>query len=53
MEFAWKDEVQRNGLEKSSLKRVVWKFIRTRVLLDIVLYLASLTFGFLGPVINF
>ena len=50
IEHMWKDEVLRNGLEKASLKRVVWKFIRTRALLDIFLYLLSLSFGFLGPV---
>lgn len=48
----WKDEVDRNGLEDASLKRVIWKFTRSRVLLNIILYLTSLVFGFAGPVIT-
>ena len=50
MEHMWKDEILRNGIKKASLQNVVWKFIRTRVILDVFLYLISLSFGFLGPV---
>ncbi|XP_023492684.2 ATP-binding cassette sub-family C member 12 isoform X6 [Equus caballus] len=32
----WEEEVDRMGPEKASLGRVVWKFQRTRVLMDIV-----------------
>ena len=46
----WKAEVHQKGLLKASLKYVVWKFIRTRVLFDMFLYLVSLSLGFLGPV---
>lgn len=48
----WKNEVNRHGMEDASLKRVVWKFTRSRVLVNIVLYLTSLVFGFMGPVMH-
>ena len=47
----WSDEVKRNGLEDASLKKVIWKFTRSRVLVNIILYLTSLIFGFAGPVV--
>lgn len=46
----WKDEVKNHGVEEASLKRVAWKFSRTRILVNIILYLSSLVFGFMGPV---
>jgi hypothetical protein len=46
----WNEEVKRRGLEDASLKRVTWKFVRSRVLVNIVLYLTSIVFGFIGPV---
>ena len=52
IERMWMDEVKRNGIEDASLKRVVWRFTRTRVLINIILYLISLAFGFIGPVFN-
>lgn len=48
----WNEEVKRHGLEDASLKRVIWKFIRSRVLINIILYLSSILFGFIGPVNN-
>ena len=51
LEHLWRDEVKRKG-EHSSLTRVIWKFIKTRVILDMFLYLTSLAFGFIGPVRN-
>jgi hypothetical protein len=50
MEFMWNEEVLRNGIKNASLRRVAWKFTRTRVLTGIFLYFLSLIFGFLGPV---
>lgn len=46
----WRDELLRHGHADASLKRVAWRFVRTRVLIHIGLYLISLVFGFLGPV---
>ena len=43
--------MKRNGLEDASLKKVIWKFTRSRVLVNIILYLTSLIFGFAGPVV--
>lgn len=48
----WNEEVKRHGVEDASLKRVIWKFIRSRVLINITLYLTSILFGFIGPVNN-
>ena len=48
----WNEEVKRHGLEDASLKRVIWKSIRFRVLINIILYLSSILFGFIGPVNN-
>ncbi|EFX63846.1 ABC protein, subfamily ABCC, partial [Daphnia pulex] len=45
----WNEEVKRHGLEDESLKRVTWKFVRSRVLVNIILYLTSIVFGFIGP----
>jgi ATP-binding cassette subfamily C (CFTR/MRP) protein 12 len=49
----WNEEVKRHGLEDASLKRVTWKFVRSRVLVNIILYLTSIVFGFIGPVGSF
>ncbi|XP_046652903.1 ATP-binding cassette sub-family C member 5-like [Daphnia pulicaria] len=46
----WNEEVKRHGLEDASLKRVTWKFVRSRVLVNIILYLTSIVFGFIGPI---
>jgi ATP-binding cassette subfamily C (CFTR/MRP) protein 5 len=46
----WNDEVKRHGLEGASLKRVIWKYTQTRVIVNISVYLMSIVFGFLGPV---
>ena len=50
VEFMWNEEVQRKGLANASLRRVAWRFTRTRILTSIFLYLSSLVFGFVGPV---
>ena len=47
----WSDEVKRNGLEDASLKKVIWKFTRSRIMVNIILYFMSLIFGFVGPVV--
>ena len=50
MEYYWQEELKRHGADEASLQRVVWKFMGTRVIVNILLYLTSLTFGFLAPV---
>lgn len=52
LERLWCEEVKRRGLEDASLQRVIWKFTRSRVLVNIALYLTSIVFGFIGPVCN-
>jgi ATP-binding cassette subfamily C (CFTR/MRP) protein 5 len=46
----WNDQVTLYGLEGASLKRVIWKYSKTRVLVNISVYLMSIIFGFIGPV---
>ncbi|XP_011844538.1 PREDICTED: multidrug resistance-associated protein 9 [Mandrillus leucophaeus] len=47
----WDEEVERVGPEKASLSRVVWKFQRTRVLMDIVANILCIIMAAIGPVI--
>lgn len=46
----WDEEVERVGPEKASLGRVVWKFQRTRVLMDIVANILCIVMAAVGPV---
>lgn len=46
----WNEELLRKGFENASLRRVAWRFVRTRVLVGISIYFLSLICGFLGPV---
>ncbi|XP_072871819.1 ATP-binding cassette sub-family C member 12 isoform X4 [Chlorocebus sabaeus] len=48
----WDEEVERVGPEKASLSRVVWKFQRTRVLMDIVANILCIIMAAIGPVLN-
>nr|XP_055220669.1 ATP-binding cassette sub-family C member 12 isoform X4 [Gorilla gorilla gorilla] len=45
----WDEEVERVGPEKASLSRVVWKFQRTRVLMDIVANILCIIMAAIGP----
>uniref|UniRef100_A0A8D1UGA1 ATP-binding cassette sub-family C member 12 n=2 Tax=Sus scrofa TaxID=9823 RepID=A0A8D1UGA1_PIG len=47
----WDEEVEKMGPEKASLGRVVWKFQRTRVLMDIVANILCIIMAAIGPVI--
>uniref|UniRef100_A0A452FQI7 ATP binding cassette subfamily C member 12 n=1 Tax=Capra hircus TaxID=9925 RepID=A0A452FQI7_CAPHI len=47
----WDEEVERMGPEKASLGRVVWKFQRTRVLMDFVANILCIVMAAIGPVI--
>nr|QST14989.1 ABCC5 protein [Diaphanosoma celebensis] len=48
LEYLWKEELRLHGTKKASLRNVVWKFIRTRVIIHVFMYLFSLSCGFLG-----
>lgn len=50
IEFMWNEELLRKGFENASLRRVAWRFVRTRVLVGILVYFLSLVCGFIGPV---
>ncbi|XP_025915458.1 multidrug resistance-associated protein 9 [Apteryx rowi] len=45
----WEAELASVGPEKASLGKVVWKFQRTRFLVDIIVNLISIIFAALGP----
>nr|KAF6405968.1 ATP binding cassette subfamily C member 12 [Molossus molossus] len=46
----WDQEVERVGPEKASLGRVVWRFQRTRVLMDTVANILCIVMAAMGPV---
>nr|XP_012805668.2 ATP-binding cassette sub-family C member 12 isoform X1 [Jaculus jaculus] len=47
----WDEEIEKVGPEKASLGRVVWKFQRTRVLMDIVANILCIVMAAIGPTI--
>ncbi|XP_008536489.2 ATP-binding cassette sub-family C member 12 isoform X1 [Equus przewalskii] len=47
----WEEEVDRMGPEKASLGRVVWKFQRTRVLMDIVANILCIIMAAVGQTV--
>ncbi|XP_057169867.1 ATP-binding cassette sub-family C member 12 [Ursus arctos] len=47
----WDEEVERVGPEEASLGRVVWKFQRTRVLMDIVANILCIIMAAVGPTV--
>ncbi|KAM6159982.1 ATP-binding cassette sub-family C member 12 isoform 2-T2 [Erethizon dorsatum] len=47
----WDEEVERVGPEKASLGQVVWKFQRTRVLMDIVANILCIIMAAIGPTV--
>ncbi|KAF3817860.1 hypothetical protein GH733_013147 [Mirounga leonina] len=47
----WDEEVESMGPEKASLGRVVWKFQRTRVLMDIVANILCIIMAAIGPTV--
>lgn len=48
IEYLWNQELARRP-ENPSLFRVVWVFMRTRVIIACLIFLFCLTFGFVGP----
>jgi len=51
IEYMWNEEVKSKGIENASLTSVVWQFAKTRILLHMILYTITLTFGFIGPIV--
>lgn len=49
-QILWDEEIERVGPEQTSLGRVVWKFQRTRVLMDVVASILCIIMAALGPV---
>ncbi|XP_049720014.1 ATP-binding cassette sub-family C member 12 isoform X1 [Elephas maximus indicus] len=47
----WDKEVERVGAEKASLGQVVWKFQRTRILMDIVANILCIVMAAIGPTV--
>ncbi|XP_064346066.1 ATP-binding cassette sub-family C member 12 [Camelus dromedarius] len=51
LQILWDEEVEKVGPEKASLGRVVWKFQRTRVLMDIVANILCIIMAAIGPTV--
>ncbi|XP_042240635.1 multidrug resistance-associated protein 5-like isoform X3 [Homarus americanus] len=51
LENLWNEEIKRNGKDDASLQRAVWPFLRTRLLIGLVMFFITLILGFLGPTI--
>ncbi|XP_031196561.1 multidrug resistance-associated protein 9 isoform X2 [Mastomys coucha] len=50
-QILWDEEIERVGPEQASLGRVVWKFQRTRVLMDVVANILCIVMAALGPTV--
>ncbi|KAM4771587.1 ATP-binding cassette sub-family C member 5 isoform 4-T4 [Rhinophrynus dorsalis] len=49
LEKLWQDEVVERGADESSLRGVVWKFCRTRLIISIMCLMLTQLAGFIGP----
>nr|XP_053629705.1 ATP-binding cassette sub-family C member 12-like [Cherax quadricarinatus] len=49
LEILWNEEVKRSKGDQASLHQAVWKFLRTRLLFAIFIFLLNLILGFIGP----
>ncbi|XP_027219261.2 ATP-binding cassette sub-family C member 5 isoform X6 [Penaeus vannamei] len=50
-EAMWNEEVKRKGKDGASLQRVVWRFLRTRLIVALTFFMITLIMGFVGPTI--
>ena len=50
LERLWQEELHEVGPDAASLRRVVWTFCRTRLILSIVCLMITQLAGFSGPV---
>ncbi|XP_068137399.1 ATP-binding cassette sub-family C member 5-like [Hyperolius riggenbachi] len=53
LEKLWFEEVKERGAEEASLRSVVWKFCRTRLIISIMCLMLTQLAGFIGPVSSF
>lgn len=51
LEKLWQEELGKHGPSGASFSRAVWRFIRTRVVADCVVFTTSCILGFLTPMI--
>lgn len=52
LERLWQEELKESGPDDASLRRVVWIFCRTRLIISIVCLMITQLAGFSGPVSN-
>jgi len=50
LELLWQEEVSRKGPKRASFGSVVWRFVRTRIIVSSIVYSLSLALGFIGLV---
>ncbi|XP_066942829.1 ATP-binding cassette sub-family C member 5-like isoform X2 [Macrobrachium rosenbergii] len=51
LEMLWNEEVKKMGKDSASFHRVVLRFIKTRLIIGILIFIFTLTLGFIGPTI--
>nr|CAD7589367.1 unnamed protein product [Timema genevievae] len=49
LELLWQKEITEKGRKEASFGRVVWKFVRTRVLFSCLVFCVSQALGFISP----
>ncbi|GFG38298.1 hypothetical protein Cfor_11595 [Coptotermes formosanus] len=48
LELLWQEEVSRKGPKRASFGSVVWRFVRTRIIVSSIVFSFSLAMGFIG-----
>lgn len=51
LRYLWREEAVRTGQMGLSLFTVMWRFVRTRIIIAVLIYTLGLAFSILGPVI--
>ncbi|XP_064100115.1 ATP-binding cassette sub-family C member 5-like isoform X4 [Macrobrachium nipponense] len=51
LEMLWNEEIKKMGKDSASFHRVVLRFIKTRLIVGILIFIFTLTLGFIGPTI--
>ncbi|KAE8744038.1 ABC-transporter, subfamily C member 08 [Frankliniella occidentalis] len=51
LEMLWQEEIRKFGPSGASLPRAVWRFVKTRVIVDWLIFTISSILGFLTPMI--
>ncbi|KAB7494177.1 Multidrug resistance-associated protein 5 [Armadillidium nasatum] len=47
----WEEEIKEKGIDKATLYRPVWRFIRTRILISLFIMICCLLVGLAGPTV--